>query len=61
MTNAYVNTLDENVQVKVKAMIRKALVIEGYEGSELEEYIEDAMCSRLNNLNDLINIDSILK
>lgn len=59
LTNTYVRQLKEVQQMKVKDLVHEALTYEGLQGKELNEAIENAMDSRLEDLEELIEMEMI--
>lgn len=57
----YVRALPEWMQTKIRLDIVERLRAEGREADEIEEALDDAMCSRLVDLDDTINITKYLR
>lgn len=59
MKHTYVSQLPDQVQKKVETEVRKSLQQEGIRHQELEESVEQAMNSRLHDLENTIDIRKI--
>ena len=55
----HVCCLPKDLQNKVRIAISSALVADGLEGEELEQAIDDAMNSRISDLEDTIDINKL--
>lgn len=56
----YIKQLVKEKQEKVKSALINALVIEGLKGDELKEAVRLAMDSKLNDVEEIININEIV-
>jgi len=56
----YVNQLTDAEQAQVLNEVETALEGLGLEGTELDEAVEDAMNSKVNDLSDLIDINKYI-
>lgn len=56
MHNKYVRQLEEVKQIRVRWMLQEALGYGGLTGKELDNAIEDAMNSKLSDLDELIEL-----
>tara|TARA_R110000824_G_C14863468_1_gene641490 strand:- start:58 stop:462 length:405 start_codon:yes stop_codon:yes gene_type:complete len=57
----YVSSMSKADQENIEYRVKSALSKEGYEGEELKELVQDAMDSRLSDLEGTITIDRYLK
>lgn len=55
----YVSQFSQDLQDKVRIAIESALVADGLEGEELEQAIDDAMNSRISDLENTIDIHKL--
>ena len=55
----FVSQLSKDLQSKVRIAISSALVAEGLEGEELEQAIDNAMNSRISDLENVIDIKKL--
>ena len=60
MNKLYVNQLNEAQQMKVKELVYEALSNEGLKGKELNEAIDNAMDSKLYDLEQLFEMEMIV-
>jgi hypothetical protein len=57
----YVSSMSKADQENIEYRVKDALYKDGYKGEELSELVQDAMDSRLSDLEDTITIDRYLK
>ncbi len=57
----YVCFLPQALQTKVYKAVKKALVASGLQGEELEIALQNAMNSKVYDLEDTINIERVLR
>ena len=59
-TNKYVMQLNDEQQMEIKKRLHNALSELGMKGDELEEFVQEGMDSRLDDLTDTIQIDDLM-
>lgn len=55
----YINTLPPEVQVLVEHQVQQNLVALGYQPEELVEYVENAMASRLSDVEEVVDYEEL--
>jgi hypothetical protein len=55
-TTIFVIQLPKEVQEEIRKMVWNALWDNGYRGDELESLVDNAMCDRLCNLSDVVDL-----
>jgi hypothetical protein len=55
-TTIFVIQLPKEVQEEIRKMVWNALWDNGYRGDELESLVDNAMCERLCNLSDVVDL-----
>ena len=58
-TTIFVVQLSKKVQEEIRKMVWKALWDDGYRGDELENLVNNAVCDRLCNLSEIVNIEEL--
>lgn len=60
-SNTFVSQLPTEMQASIKKDIYKSLLVEPHEGDLIQDYLQDALDSRLCDLSDTIDINKYLK
>lgn len=55
-TTIFVIQLPKEVQEEIRKMVWNALWDNGYRGDELESLVDNAVCDRLCNLSDVVDL-----
>jgi hypothetical protein len=55
-TTIFVIQLPKEVQEEIRKMVWNALWDNGYRGDELESLVDNAMCDRLCNLSEIVDL-----
>jgi hypothetical protein len=55
-TTIFVIQLPKEVQEEIRKMVWNALWDNGYRGDELESLVDNAMCERLCNLSEIVDL-----
>lgn len=55
-TTIFVTQLPKEVQEEIRKMVWNALWDNGYRGDELESLVDNAVCDRLCNLSDVVDL-----
>lgn len=58
-TTIFVIQLPKEVQEEIRKMVWNALWDDGYRGDELENLVDNAVCDRLCNLSEIVNIEEL--
>ena len=58
-TTIFVVQLPRDVQEEIRKMVWNALWDDGYRGDELESLVDNAVCDRLCNLSEIVNIEEL--
>ena len=58
-TTIFVIQLPKEVQEEIRKMVWNALWDDGYRGDELESLVDNAVCDRLCNLSEVVNIEEL--
>ena len=58
-TTIFVIQLPKEVQEEIRKMVWNALWDDGYRGDELEILVDNAVCDRLCNLSEIVNIEEL--
>ena len=58
-TTVFVIQLPREVQEEIRKMVWSALWDDGYRGDELESLVDNAVCDRLCNLSEIVNIEEL--
>ena len=58
-TTVFVVQLPKEVQEEIRKMVWDTLWDDGYRGDELESLVDNAVCDRLCNLSEIINIEEL--
>ena len=58
-TTIFVIQLPREIQEEIRKMVWDALWDDGYRGDELESLVDNAVCDRLCNLSEIVNIEEL--
>ena len=58
-TTIFVVQLPKEVQEEIRKIVWNALWDDGYRGDELESLVDNAVCDRLCNLSEIVNIEEL--
>ena len=58
-TTIFVSQLPKPVQEDIKKTVYNTLLFDGYRGKALDSIVGNAMCERLCNLSEIVNIEEL--
>ena len=58
-TTIFVSQLPKLAQEDIKKTVYNALLLDGYHGKALDSIVGNAMCERLCNLSDVVDIEAL--